>query len=359
MRSTAVVAVLISCVSAAWADDVYTRTKEKPYKGVVKDESAKGVQIGKDFVPADDIVDVEYEVTPIDARVGLYRPAVNAEKEANDPGKDAKRKANLAQAIKNYEDCLTKLDKGQKYALRHVEYKVAVLMAQQAREENTPVEPAATKLKAFCTNHKDSWQIAAAMKLLAGLHLTDKQYSEAAGTYSALASQANVSRDVRLEAEILAAIVPVRAGNHAEGLAKIEKVMAGLPKDHPTYTRARIAQAECLVLAKEHDKARAMLKQILKETNDKTLRAMAYNTVGMSLFLTGQPKEARWEFLWVDVVYNQDKAEHAKALYYLWQIFAAEGDGERAQECFDLLQNDRQFAGLEYQLLAVRKAKMP
>jgi hypothetical protein len=64
-----------------------------------------------------------------------------------------------------------------------------------------------------------------------------------------------------------------------------------------------------------------------------------------------------WEFLWVDAVFNQDKAQHAKALYYLWQTFDKRGeasDPDRAQQCRDALINDRQFNGTEYQRLAVQ-----
>ena len=46
-------------------------------------------------------------------------------------------------------------------------------------------------------------------------------------------------------------------------------------------------------------------------------------------------------------------AEHAKALYYLSEVFTALGEGERARECLDQL-NDSQFAGLEYQRRAQR-----
>ena len=97
-----------------------------------------------------------------------------------------------------------------------------------------------------------------------------------------------------------------------------------------------------------------MLNQILKEVTDKSLKAAAYNALGVTLYDAGQPKEARWDFLWVDVEYNQDKAEHAKALYYLAKIFEDLGESERAQECRQTLLNSRDFMGLEFQRLAQR-----
>ena len=59
-------------------------------------------------------------------------------------------------------------------------------------------------------------------------------------------------------------------------------------------------------------------------------------------------KAARWEFLWVDVIYNQDAREHAKALYYLFRIFSELGEEDRAQECAQALQAER-YNGTSYQ----------
>ncbi len=100
------------------------------------------------------------------------------------------------------------------------------------------------------------------------------------------------------------------------------------------------------------------MQQVNKETTDKNLKASAYNALGVSYYSGEQLKEARWEFLWVDVVYNQDKAEHAKALYYLYKIFDKLDEKERAQECREAL-SDRAFTGLEWQRLLLKEAKTP
>ena len=90
---------------------------------------------------------------------------------------------------------------------------------------------------------------------------------------------------------------------------------------------------------------------------NREVKAVGHNTLGYCLYSQGQAKEALWEFLWVDVVYNQDRAEHAKALYHLWKIFSEQGNAERAQECREMLLNDRQFTGTEYQVKGAREAK--
>src|SRR5262249_49633060 len=122
-----------------------------------------------------------------------------------------------------------------------------------------------------------------------------------------------------------------------------------LAKGGAQQVRAGLALAECYGVGKDAPKTKATVKQVLDETKDRKLRAMAYNTMGYCYYLNEQWQDARWEFLWVDVIYNQDPREHAKALYYLADIFGRLGEGDRARECREQLLTDRQFNGVEYQ----------
>src|SRR5437870_6151661 len=78
----------ILCIGiAAWAEDeVFVRGKDKAVKGIVTKESAKGVVFkdGTAFA-AEAIDDIFYEVNPAKIRIGVYRPAFQAEKDSLDP----------------------------------------------------------------------------------------------------------------------------------------------------------------------------------------------------------------------------------------------------------------------------------
>ena len=127
---------------AAWAEDeVYVRGKDKAIKGVVAKESTKGVVLkdGTEFA-AGAIEDIFYDVNPAKIRIAIYRPAFQAEKDSLDPAKDAKRKASLDTALKNYQEAANGIV--EPFAKRHAEYKAAALMARQAAEDGAPVEPA-------------------------------------------------------------------------------------------------------------------------------------------------------------------------------------------------------------------------
>ena len=352
--------LLLALAPSAWGQQtIHVRSAEKPIKGIVKEEGPRGIVVTgvKERIPPEDIVDIEYEIKPLSARLQYYRPAQKAEKEAEDATQEAKRKENLASAIEKYTAALKAMEPGQAAAARQLEFKIATLLALQETEEGLPTDPAIAKLKDFKTKHAKSWQIAKALGLLGDLLLAQKQYAEAEQAYNELA-QAEVADATREDAELRAAQVSLRAGKHAEAQSKLQVLIAKFPKGSTSAVRARIAQAECLSAARKTEEARKLLNQVLNDTKDRSLKAAAYNALGESFVQAKMFKEARWEFLWVDVVYNQDKAEHAKALYYLWFVFEQLNEPERAQECRETLLNDRQFAGSEYQRLA-REKKTP
>jgi tetratricopeptide (TPR) repeat protein len=347
--------MFFGATAASAQDEVFERGKEKPIKGVIAKESAKGVAL-KDgtFIAAEKIDDVVYEVNPLKIRIATYRPAVTLEKESLDPSKDAKRQANIAEALKKYQETIAA--GAEAPAKRHAEFKIAALLARQALEDGEPAGPALDALKKFKAKHADSWQLGATLQLLGKLQLDAKDYAGARETYGEL-SQAPVPADVKQDAQLQTIHVALKAGETAQAEQLLNKLLASLPKDSKHAQRARVVQAELLVANKKIDEGMKILRQVTKETTDRNLKALAYNTLGVCLFDRQDYKGARWEFLWVDVIYNQDKTEHAKALYYLAKIFGELGDAERAQECREILLGDRAFAGSEWRTRAQKETQ--
>ena len=62
-------------------------------------------------------------------------------------------------------------------------------------------------------------------------------------------------------------------------------------------------------------------------------RGAGYSALGEVYVRHGLWREAMWAYLWVDVVYNQDRDEQVKAVSRLVQIFGVlkekSGDGEK------------------------------
>jgi tetratricopeptide (TPR) repeat protein len=352
--------VLLAEMRTVRAEDIYVRGKGKLSK-VVDSESTKGIKLkGGQLIPAEEIEDVIYEnLEPVTVRAGSYRPATVSEKAALAAATDQDKLKHINAALKKYREALPLVKAPLPAASRQIEYKIAYLQALKAEiEGKDQVLLAVVLLKDFKTKHPKCWQLSHALLALAKLQFEQKSYEDAEATLDELA-KADVSEGTRQDAEVRVARMSLEAGKYAEAQKKLVALAAKLPKDSFLAQRARMTQAECLVGLKNFDAAQQMLKKFLTETKDSDLKAAAYNTLGYCYYEKGkaaeQPellRDARWAFLWVDVVYNQNKVEHAKALYYLYHVFGRLNDRDRAQECWDALVNDSQFAGLEWQIKA-------
>jgi len=354
-------AAVVFAGSAAHAqEDIFVKGQEKPIKAAIKSETPKGIAIaGKDLIPAENIVDVQYEIPSVEVRINLYKPAITKEKASLDPAaKEADRKAALADALKKYEEVAGKLtgaDAVSKSARRHMDYKVAMLRLRQVQEEGAAPESALVKLRDFKTKYPLSWQIVRVLESLGRLQMSQNDYKGAEETFKELADR-DLTPEAKLDAQLLQVQAMIQDNRHADALKTLQSLPA---KEGPLAARVKVAQAQCMLATKDPGKvqeAQKMMKQLLKESSDKHVKAVAHNAIGAMLFDKGEYKDARWEFLWVDVVYNQDKDEHAKALYYLWKTFENLQDAVRAQECREALLSP-QFAGLDYQRQAQKAAK--
>jgi predicted negative regulator of RcsB-dependent stress response len=354
---------------SARADTIIIRGQEKPLIGNVKSEDAKTVVVvtdpkkkkGEETIPSADIVEIYYEnITPstLTVKGGAYRTGKDAEKEAetDDP---ATRKKAISLAIASYLETLktmTRDTNAQKYAARNLEYKVAILTLKQATDQLS-TDRAIKKLQDFSKKFPDSWQNNIVMPTIAQFHLDSKEYKEAANTYQEIADMDVFSEGVRREAELKVVEVMVRDGKIEDANRRLDTLAKKAANNPATASRVKLARAEVFIGQKQFDAASKLLKEVLKTNNDKQIKAMAHNSLGEVLYKDGKYNEALWEFLWVDAVFNQDRNQHAKALYYLWKTFEQLNNAERAQECRETLISDRQFTGSEYQRLALSQVK--
>ena len=340
----------VTCVTIAWADDdIYLRGKAGKVKGIVTGESPTGITVkGGDKHAEADIDDIFYELgANTEVKVLLsYRNAFAAEKAYMDASDAKKRSTNWSDAKTKYEAALSSVvDKRVK---AHIEYKLAYLMARKSMEDGTDPKNAIVRFNDFVKSHPQSWQMVRALRLLAKLQLDSKDYPGARLTFTQL-SKLDVPKEVKQDALLQVAMADVNLGQHAAAEPKLAELLKSMTPDSPVYARTLVAQAECLLAAKKTDEAVAILKKTTKESTDKNLKAVAYNTLGIAFYNEEKYKEARWEFLWVDVVFNQDKAEHAKALYYLSHTFEKLGEQAKSDECREMLANDKNFAGTDFQ----------
>jgi tetratricopeptide (TPR) repeat protein len=348
-------ALLVATATTASADEVYLhKAKDKPsYTGTVTKESSVSIKIDsfKNDIPAEEIRDIVYTIEPVSVMVNKYKPAMKAEQAAG-AVKDLQARAKLyKEAIQLYEDAIQGLKGEQLHARRHLEYKIALVRWHMAQDLDQPelFKKAFASLAQYRNKHPQSWQVLQCLRFLAQWHLERKEFQEAEKVLWEL-SQSGANESIRFDAGLAAIDALAQGGNYKDARAQLEVMLEKQPKDSPASLRIRIALVECLGYGDKTDlaEARKLAAEVLKETKDKTLRALAYNAMGVSYVKNKLWREASWEFLWVDMIYNQDKNVHAKALYYLVMVFENLGEVDRAREWRTMLDSNL-YVGTHYQ----------
>src|SRR5262249_13794038 len=149
-----------------------------------------------------------------------------------------------------------------------------------------------------------------------------------------------IPEPMRKECDLLVAEALIRGKKPGEAQKRLEGVLKTLPPDDPYATRVRIYLAQCLAASGKLPEATAQLEGIIAKTNDKELKAVAYNTLGDCYRLNGRNRDALWPYLWVDVIYHQDRQEHIKAMEQLAKLFDEQGDKTRAKQYRDRLKKE-------------------
>lgn len=291
-------------------------------------------------IPVASVVDVEYPIPSFQLSRDL-RTARNNEL----AGK-------LDQALKQYHDLLPRLPDSP--LKRHTEYTVARLTARSADTDASQLKSAIDLLQAFKTKYPDCWELASYPELLIPLQLRAGDTAGAQKSLAELAALPGLPPERRLECQIQSVKLLAAQDKIAEAEKRILDLARTLPADDPQALRLRITLAECWAAGKRLPDAEKELQAILAKTNNPDLKAYAYNALGEAYERGGDPRKAMWNFLFVDVMYNQNKQEHARALYHLYKVFRDLKDDKKAQQCRDLLEKDKQLAG-RYQDLILKE----
>lgn len=288
--------------------------------GIITDESLEGISIktakGVRKIAAEDIIDVDYmELVPVSDRAAIRK------------GLKAESDRKLEEAIGIY----SKLKIADKKASRHFEYKVALLSARMADADPAELKNGIAALEKYMKNHPDSWQIITFPKLLVPLQLQAKDPEGAEKTLSTLAKSPRISDGLKQELDLMAAKILLEGRKYDEAEKKLDSLIKG-SKDPAQQFRLRIQLAECMSANKKFAKAKTDLTEIITKTNSNDMKAVALNTLGECCRNNGETREAMWNFLYVDVLYNQNKDEHQRAIKNLADVFKQLNDSKKQKQ---------------------------
>ncbi len=317
----ALVAAMVVGGPAAAQDKVQYR--EAGHRGAVQTASGKidaesiaGVQIGSRLIPSGDIIDVQYEV-PALIRLD-YPRAVAAETRSP------------AEAIREYEGLLKSpsLDMAP-FVRRHFEYKLAALAAALAEgDQPESTARAIEAIQRFRKEHPNSWQVVPLTLTLTRLLLekTPPDTSAARRSLQDLARNPKAPADVRANCALQIVDLLLDDGKAEEARRELAAMPAGDPRI-PVY------EVGCAATNANRAESVRRLQAIIDRTNDRLVKAAAYNMLGD--YLRRDPatrKDALYAYLWVDVVYNDDPAQTTKAVSRLAELFAELKDEPRARK---------------------------
>jgi len=322
-------------------------------------EALQGITLkrgGKDLlkVSARDVRDVGYspeEVKPLaygdySQPSGRMLRALLAEKLPK-----AEKKQLYKDANREFTELLPKVPPDQKRLRRHLQYRAAEALYRLSQLEPARRDDALTALTKFKDEYNDGWQLAPALMLLAQLQEAKGELQAMQKTYEALTAVPGLSDEIKTTSVLKVVQMLMKSEKFAQAETKLLE-LKGVQDP-----RIKVYLAQCQILGPDAAKAEQAEKQLrgLAADGDPALKALIHNTLGDYLLKKSKPEEAFWEFLRVDVLYNTDKNEHARALYHLAKLFReVRKDGNRAEAYLEQLKEKR-FEGTEFQKKATEK----
>jgi hypothetical protein len=337
--------------------------KEERLKAVVLEEAPGKIsyRVGSgdpEEIAATDVVEIDYQAPKTINNVD-YRDPFGKERRAALEKDPAKRKETLQQALAGYRAILPKLE-GSKAHRRNAHFHIAQVLARLAEDDPSQLDAALEAATRFKKEHGDGWQLVRAVKLLVRLQEQKGDAAGAVASYEEAAANEALPPEVRHEFGLLAVRHLLRKGQHEAASKKARALQADVPKDDPLAPRVEVYVAACDTAAGRLDGVEKRLKAVLEGGAGGDVKGLARNTLGDYYRAKGQAEDAFWQYLWVDVYYNQDREELARALYHLAKLYAeVRKDALRSRECLERLCDEKEFGGLEYhkRALAERPAE--
>jgi tetratricopeptide (TPR) repeat protein len=135
-------------------------------------------------------------------------------------------------------------------------------------------------------------------------------------------------------AALLQARVMVKKGQAEAALKTLEPLLAAAAKGSPGAVELGLARAETLSAAGRASEAEAAAREVIAacEPENAEVQAVAHNTLGDCLRSSGKLKDALLAYLKTDILYDEDREQHARALARIAQLWRQLGQPERADE---------------------------
>jgi hypothetical protein len=134
----------------------------------------------------------------------------------------------------------------------------------------------------------------------------------------------------------------VNSREFAAAMENLQQLLRG-GLDKGVVPLLKIAQAECMVADKKQIlTARSDLKDIIFTTTDAEIRALAFNALGECCFQNKETRKSLFNYLYVEVIYNQNRDEVQRAQRNLLAAFSLLGDEDKARRYREILEHNQE-----------------
>ena len=333
MTVTGVVVVLAWAATRPATADVVTLTPDATTKGaaggvvrgtVISESSAKvEVKLGNSVtsIPANEVAGIVYDGHPVTLEQAQVKDAAGA----------------LAEAIDLYKKAVVDAA-ARPFIAEDAAFGQARATADLAQTEAARLNEANTLLDNFSRTYKAGRHVGPALEALARLQIARENYPGADATLASIAKlPGGDDRAASLRIKLL-----TRKGQTAEAIGEIDKIIAANADGSPRKRDAILAKAEALTALKKVGDAEALVRSLIQSTGpeDASTQALAHNTLGDCLRASGRSREALYAYLHVDLLFNKEKDEHAKALAQIAQLWRELKRPDRADDAFERLKQE-------------------
>ena len=324
----AVLALVLSPVTAFAIDYVTQRGVEKPIGGAVKTITRNEVVVFQTVgskeqkIPANEVVAVEWGGEP--GEFGL--------------GRDDESNGNLIKAMERFTAAAVDAKGASANIRADIDFFIARTAAKMAIADPAQADVAFTKLKAFVTVNRDNFRFYEAQSLLAEVALRTNQAPVADTAFNSLTTAP--WPDTKMAGMIGLARVQLaekKIPQAKTGFDTVVAMPAATPAEIARRLQAMLGQARCMQLQMQHAEALKVLEQVVDQADADETRTLAeaYLLQGDSLVALAQnPKDAVLAYLHVDVIPSlaAESDLHAEALFQLSKLWGTIGQAARGTE---------------------------
>lgn len=289
-------------------------------------------------IPALNVVDLDFELPDFTTKQ-TYRRIRNNEKEGD---YTAALAGYAAFAKTKYTDPALN---------RFFRYRIVLVNTEMARKDPKHLKEAAKQWADFKKANPSTWQIMHMPRILLPLYTKNNDTAAARTLMEEMLAMPALPPAMKLEFTRKSLEILLQEKKYKEAETKLLALIKPLGEDDPQRLKLELTLADCRAADGRTKEAADALNAILKRAKTPENKAIAYNGLSELLIKAGDPKsleQAKWNLLYIEMLYNQNKEERARALYNLQKVFAMLKDTPKSKRFRDLLLNDPALAG-EYQ----------